>query len=312
MLAALLLLEDLQPRAGDLAVDPLLGLPGEDAGPPGNDRLRAGVVHILKRQRHLRPDDLSRRLFAAGIYHTLTPPDPLRVALFDPPGPFFRDNNDITYRPEITPALHRLFAPRIEFEHALEESLLRGHLKRGDDPDADEDGDLTPAEPGEYELPPIPERAEHVYRLKVRLQWNRRVWRVIEILDNQTRVSLHEAIQRAFAWDNDHLYAFYLSGRAGDRLTRIDHHFEFPFGESEPPTADEVIIADLGLERGQVFLYRFDFGDNLDHEIEVLGSAPTPAEGGYPRIAESHGAAPSQYPTSPDDETDDSWDPDDI
>jgi hypothetical protein len=39
------------------------------------------------------------------------------------------------------------------------------------------------------------------------------VTRVIAMLDDQTLEDLHAAIQRAFGWDNDHLYAFFLSGR---------------------------------------------------------------------------------------------------
>jgi hypothetical protein len=70
-----------------------------------------------------------------------------------------------------------------------------------------------------------------------------------------------------------------------------------PFGgDVEPPTTDEVTLADLELRPGQKVLYIFDFGDDLRHEIEVLDSFPLPANGPFPRIVESHGEAPRQYP----------------
>src|SRR5207302_9709235 len=98
---------------------------------------------------------------------------------------------------------------------------------------------------------------EHGYRVKVSLEWKPSVWRVIEMLDNQTLEDLHLAIQRAFRWDNDHLYAFFLSGRAWDRVTEV----AAPFGDAEPPTTDEVTLAALEVRPGQRFLYIFDFGD---------------------------------------------------
>ena len=55
------------------------------------------------------------------------------------------------------------------------------------------------------------------------------VWRRMEMTGDQTLDELHEAIQRAFHWDNDHLYAFFLSGKAWDRQTE----YESPFGEGE-------------------------------------------------------------------------------
>ncbi len=107
--------------------------------------------------------------------------------------------------------------------------------------------------------------------------------------------NLHDAIQEAFGWDDDHLYAFFLSGRAWDSLTEV--HCPFPGGDAEPPLADEVTLAELELQPGQRFLYLFDFGDNLRHQIEVVDSFPAPAEGSFPRIVQSHGEAPPQYPT---------------
>ena len=46
-----------------------------------------------------------------------------------------------------------------------------------------------------------------------------RVWRKIEMEANQTLEELHYAIQAAFEFDDDHLYSFFMSGRAWDEST---------------------------------------------------------------------------------------------
>jgi len=51
---------------------------------------------------------------------------------------------------------------------------------------------------------------------KVKLKYDKRVWRKIEILGSQTLDDLHMAIQEAFNFDDDptHLYFFFMSGKA--------------------------------------------------------------------------------------------------
>lgn len=113
----------------------------------------------------------------------------------------------------------------------------------------------------------------------------------VDLSGANTLEDLHYAIQEAFGWDDDHLYAFYLSGRPYDHLTEVQR----PFGDAEPPTADEVTLAELDVRPGQRFLYIFDFGDDVRHSIEVLDVLDAPAVGDFPRIVESHGRAPRQY-----------------
>jgi len=52
------------------------------------------------------------------------------------------------------------------------------------------------------------------YILHVSLPGTGRVWRKIEIRADQTLEDLHLAIQRAYGWDADHLYSFFISGKA--------------------------------------------------------------------------------------------------
>lgn len=238
------------------------------------------------------PGELARRLLARGVYHAETPPDPLLAVLLAPSSEFIMEMGyRISYRPDLTPALKRLFADRIGPEHAGPDVERPLGPTTGDRRDAAEERAVGPAT-GE-DGGPRQVAATAGYRIKVRLAWDKQVWRVVEILDNQTFEDLHDAIQDAFGWNDDHLYAFYLSGRFGDQLTSVDR----PTGDDwdEPPTADQVLLGEIAPRPGQRLAYRFDLGAQLDHELEVVDVFAAPAEPAaddFPRIVEAHGEAP--------------------
>jgi hypothetical protein len=149
--------------------------------------------------------------------------------------------------------------------------------------------------------PASPGALTTLYRFQVKLDWNKRVWRRIEVRGDQTLDDLHEAIQSAFGWDNDHLYAFFLSGRAWDDRSS----YESPHSEEGRP-ATRYRLENLPLKTGQQFLYIFDFGDELRHLVKLEAIVPQgikPEEAdNYPRITEEHGEAPAQYGYDDDEE----------
>ncbi|MBN1285143.1 MAG: hypothetical protein JXB47_07085 [Anaerolineae bacterium] len=57
------------------------------------------------------------------------------------------------------------------------------------------------------------------YTFHVSLPGTGRAWRKIEMRADQTLEDLHFAIQDAYEWDADHLYSFFMSGKAWDRRT---------------------------------------------------------------------------------------------
>ncbi len=137
-----------------------------------------------------------------------------------------------------------------------------------------------------------------LYRFQVKLDWQKSVWRRIELRGDQTLDDLHNAIQEAFGWDNDHLYAFFLSGEAWDDATT----YESPMGDGRH--ADRYRLEHLSLGVGQRFLYLFDFGDQLEHSVKLEAIVPGGVQKGvtYPRISERHGANVPQYPDLDEDE----------
>ncbi len=153
--------------------------------------------------------------------------------------------------------------------------------------------ELEPTEPAS------PAALTTLYRFQVKLAWNKRTWRRIELRGDQTLDDLHEAIQAAFGWDNDHLYAFFLSGKAWDGRTS----YESPLSQ-EGRAASRFRLETLPLKVGQQFLYIFDFGDELRHLIKLEALIPNgvkPAQS-YPVITEAHGDAPAQYGYNDEDE----------
>jgi hypothetical protein len=80
-----------------------------------------------------------------------------------------------------------------------------------------------------------------------------------------------------------------------DGIPWSDEKFTSPY-EDEGPYADEVRIGELGLVKGQTFLYLFDYGDEWRFRVtleEIRHDQPHPKS---PRIVERKGGSPEQYP----------------
>lgn len=105
---------------------------------------------------------------------------------------------------------------------------------------------------------------------------------------------VHDVLNEAFGWDDDHLYAFWLDGRfwsrEGVRLVRPG------MSDTSHPTAD-VPLSELDLHVGAKLAYIFDFGDEWRVELRLRARAGAD-HGAYPRVLQSRGTAPRQYPSS--------------
>ncbi len=129
------------------------------------------------------------------------------------------------------------------------------------------------------------------YILKITPERTPEVWRTIEIRADQTLHDLHRLIAFEFDLDDDaHLYAFYLSGQAGDRETE----YGGPRKESLRK-ARRARMGALGLVPGRSFLHLFDFGDMVRHRIDLIEIGEADEEAFYPRILEVHGEIEDCY-----------------
>ncbi|MFH1726445.1 MAG: shikimate kinase [Elusimicrobiota bacterium] len=142
---------------------------------------------------------------------------------------------------------------------------------------------------------------ERIYQFRVWLEWESEVWRTVELRDRQTLGYLHRAIQTAYDWGNDHLYAFFLSGKYWDEKTcyvsdrQIGIEAEDGLG-SGMRQAESARLDRLRLRRGKLLVYLLDYGRRWRHRIKLLEIAPAQAGEDYPRITEEFGEAPEQYP----------------
>ncbi|MBU0490536.1 MAG: hypothetical protein KKB13_01685 [Chloroflexi bacterium] len=135
-----------------------------------------------------------------------------------------------------------------------------------------------------------PRRAgPQVYRFRASLRRRPGTWREFEIRSDQTLGALDGLMRSAFGHDwSDHLSEFYRPG-IGSRDEGFGSHQPFGGGEG-----DRVRIDQVGVDVGDKLKYVYDFGDWIEHVVEVV-DITDPAPGvEYPReVARSKG--PQRY-----------------
>ena len=114
---------------------------------------------------------------------------------------------------------------------------------------------------------------------------------VIEIPGESSLEDLHDAIQQAVEFDNDHMYEFYIANSyRGQKLHSYD--------------CDDDIIVDTTVAQvfaaatGKKVFYMFDYGDSWLFQLTKSRKKPHAAEAGitYPRVVSEEGTKPDQYP----------------
>ena len=121
--------------------------------------------------------------------------------------------------------------------------------------------------------------------------------RVIEVDENTNLLDLHETIQDTINFDRDHLFEFFLANSSSPWAQR--HHL----AENEDRMSTESDFAKIKLKdlyplgRKKLY-YLFDFGDQWIFEIRKARGTKRPEAGiKYPRVVETMGSDPEQYPS---------------
>ena len=219
-------------------------------------RWRDLAASLMRPLQPYAPDLLARKLLGAGAYREDPPCATMADLAARPP---FDRKYTVTYRPDLTAAMWRLFSHR------------------------------SPMLQEPFTLPPPVARGT-IYRLQVRLAYGR--WQAdLTVEAGHTLEDLHLLLQRVLDWDRDHLYAFYLSGRCFDHLTEV----ACPMAGDALPTTDQVTFGHFDPAPGQRFLYLFDFGDEWRFEITVTDRLPTSNLAGEPLCSAASGPPPRQY-----------------
>jgi hypothetical protein len=179
--------------------------------------------------------------------------------------------------------------------------LLRDDLPLAEDEEEDEAG--TPSEPrfGAWQplfqpyFPewrenlefPEPEPREGTFIFRVSLG---KIWRLIAMPADATLDDLVGLILRSVDFDSDHLYEFTYRDRLGAEASASHSAMD------EGPWADQIPVGTLPLEPGQTMNLLYDFGDSWKFTVKLERIEPPGAKAKRPRILESHGKAPPQYP----------------
>ncbi|MCP3872354.1 MAG: plasmid pRiA4b ORF-3 family protein [Desulfobacteraceae bacterium] len=121
--------------------------------------------------------------------------------------------------------------------------------------------------------------------------------RVIEIDSKASFLQLHEAIQKAVDFDNDHLFQFYLGSHPDQHAYTIGGE---PSWNGYNPVNRYRKINITGtwpLPTGYKLYYLFDFGDQWIFQINKTRHKDKVPQSGvvYPRVIESKGKNPVQY-----------------
>jgi Plasmid pRiA4b ORF-3-like protein len=118
----------------------------------------------------------------------------------------------------------------------------------------------------------------------------------VAVAGHEHLTALHDAIQQAFNWENDHLYSFWLDGQFwGDAAAeRV-----IPGAPDTDSKTADVPVDELRLQTGARIAYVFDYGD--DWRVMLTLRECVDGSDAIPRVSDQRGTAPPQYPPLEDD-----------
>lgn len=137
-----------------------------------------------------------------------------------------------------------------------------------------------------------------ILKFRVYLEEDESVYRDVVIRHTQSFLDLHEAILKAYEFDNKHKATFYRSNDHWQRgreisLEKYDQEYKAP-----PLIMSETTIGSEIRNPNQRFTYLYDFNKNWNFLLELINvSKEENPKISYPSMARTEGIAPSQYGT---------------
>jgi len=124
---------------------------------------------------------------------------------------------------------------------------------------------------------PEPDTPPTVYQLRVVLrEISPIIWRRLLVPAETTLAGLHDILQVAFGWSDEHLHRFVVHG--------ADYDYDLA----------AVRLVDLGLRETERFVYDYDFTDFWRHDLRVEQVLAAEPGRRYPRCTGGHRAGPSE------------------
>jgi Plasmid pRiA4b ORF-3-like protein len=128
-----------------------------------------------------------------------------------------------------------------------------------------------------------------VHQLKIALRHiHPPIWRRVQVSSAASLATLHAVLQRSFAWTDSHLHEFE-AGRRRFGSPQLDGGW----GEEEDVQDERrVTLGRVAPRKGAKLLYRYDLGDDWQHDIVVEEILPADPTSHSPRCLDGRRAAP--------------------
>src|SRR5688572_20830161 len=124
------------------------------------------------------------------------------------------------------------------------------------------------------------------------------VYRDVAIRHTQSFFELHEAILRAYEFDNKHKATFFRSNDHWQRGREISLDVYEKDYKATPLLMKDTTVGGEIKNPGQKFIYNYDFNKNWSFLVELINvSKEENAKLSYPATIRTEGIAPSQYGT---------------
>lgn len=137
-----------------------------------------------------------------------------------------------------------------------------------------------------------------ILKFRIYFEEDESVYRDIAIRHTQTFRELHDAVLKAYEFDNKHKATFFRSNDQWQRgreisLEKYDKEYKAP-----PLLMEETVIGTEIKDPNQKFIYVYDFNKNWTFLVELINvSKEENPRVIYPSTVRTEGIAPSQYGT---------------
>src|SRR5215813_7078286 len=137
-----------------------------------------------------------------------------------------------------------------------------------------------------------------ILKFRIYLEEDDSVYRDVAARHTQSFYDLHEAILKAYEFDNKHQATFFRSNDHWQRGREISlEKYDRPYKVDPLLMADTPIGSEIR-DPNQKFIYVYDFVKNWGFLVELINvSKEEGGKGDYPAVIKAEGIAPSQYGT---------------
>jgi hypothetical protein len=143
---------------------------------------------------------------------------------------------------------------------------------------------------------PMAEAGTQVFRVSL----NPKLYRDIEIQNSKKLYDLASAIVAAFGFDFDHAFGFYSLLKGNILQSPIKYELFADMAdmdiESDAGSVERTRTSEAFPEIGHKMTFLFDYGDNWEFRVELIGKGAKERGVKYPQVRKKVGQAPEQYP----------------